>query len=141
MIKRVIKLSSMIKYTHRKALIDAVLDEDFKTRYSKILADGLRKNNKSEAFLTFNILQNAMSVEDLNKVASALDYYGFMYDYTTKAIPFSTNCLYHEHTHCENKDFIPEYARPKTARPVGYYTRRTNSNGSVTFMFPERVHD
>ena len=105
MIARVIRLSSMIKYTSRTSLINAISDEDFKTRYSKILVDGLRKGNKSDLFLTFNILQNAMMVEDLEKVALSLDYYGFMYDHTTKSIPFSTNCNHHEHIHCLTKDF------------------------------------
>ena len=105
MIARVIKVSSMIKYTSRSSLINAILDEDFRTKYSKILAGALREKDRSETFLTFNILQNAMSVEDLKKVASSLDYNGFMYDYTTKSLPFSTNCKYNEHTHCLTRDF------------------------------------
>ena len=111
MIARVIKLSSMIKYTSKSSLINAILDEDFRTKYSKMLADGLRHKDKSETFLTFNILQNAMSVEDLEKIASSLDYNGFMYDYTTKSIPFSTDCKYHEHVHCLTRDFPHQTTR------------------------------
>ena len=90
---KVIKLSSMVKYTHSGALAVALSDEDFKTPFNKLLINALREEDVHKRFLSFSILQHALPMEHLEKVALNLDYYGYMYDYTDKKAPIFSSRL------------------------------------------------
>ncbi|MBO5997077.1 MAG: hypothetical protein J6P93_00925 [Alphaproteobacteria bacterium] len=112
MIERVIKLSSIVKYTNRESLINAISDQDFKTHHTKMLIENLRKKDKNDALVTFCTLQNEMSVDDLNKISSSLDYNGFMYEHTVKTVEFRPEYTLPNELY-RFDEFKPEYMRPK----------------------------
>ena len=133
MIERVIRLTSILNYTPTSSLNAALSDEDFKTRFSKLLTDALHQEDKTKRFIALNTLQNEMPTEDLKKVALGLDYYGSMYNHTirtTPPIPESAPGL--ENTHEHTEEFTPEIRRPKVVKKqVGYRIQMNKPDGKT----------
>ena len=81
MLKKVIDLKTITKYKDRGSLLDAILDDDFKTRYSALLASVIRIKNPQKREKGFEIIQRKIDPASLEKIGWALDYYGYMYEY------------------------------------------------------------
>lgn len=95
---KTIDLRSVLKYQDVDTLARDVLSgKEFKTRYTDIFVAALRtKDSKTQAHI-FRALQKSMSVEELQKTADALDFYGYKYDTIETPVPTDQNGL--ERTH------------------------------------------
>jgi hypothetical protein len=82
--RKVIDLKTIAKYKHAQSVIEAISDEDFKTKYSHMIVAALSIKSKARREKALDIIQKNMPDKDLRRVEEALDYYGYMYDRTER---------------------------------------------------------
>ncbi|MBO7333164.1 MAG: hypothetical protein J6U64_05840 [Alphaproteobacteria bacterium] len=81
---KVINLQTLTKYKDPESVIEALSDEDFKTKFSRIIVQALRTEDAEIRRKQLHIIQKNMSKTELKKIELALDYQGYMYDYIGK---------------------------------------------------------
>jgi len=82
---KVIDLRSIAyKYKDPSSVIEVILDDDFKTKFSPVIAKAIRIEDLQKRRKALRIIQGSMPKEELEKITLALDYYGYMYDYIEK---------------------------------------------------------
>lgn len=128
MTEKVIDLSTIANYKHTESVASAILDEDFKTKHSRVIASALRIGDKRKHQKMLQSIQKNMSKKELNRIACAMDYYGYMYDRTDNLSLIKKERA----TTKENR----EMTKKKILTKFKYPPKQKKTRKNAGFLFP-----